>query len=265
MIDTHAHLDFDQFADDRDEVVKAALDAGIETIINIGTDLKSSRKSIELAEQYPQVYAVVGLHPHDAKHWDSKTDPARLERLADHPKVLAIGECGLDFYRNYSPASDQKRAFADQIAVARNVKLPLVIHNREAFDDTFEIMLRNSAHEVGGVMHCFAGTVEQAEQVIDYGFVISIGGRLTYKKSHDPEIASAVPLNKILLETDCPFLAPVPFRGKRNHPALLTHVRARLAELKQVDENKVDRVTSAAARALFGIGDESQKKTTEKD
>ncbi len=253
MIDTHAHLDFDQFDKDRESVISQATVAGVELIVNIGTDFRSSAISLALAEAYANIYAVVGLHPHDSKVWDSKTDPARLEKLADHPKVVAIGECGLDYYRNYSPHPDQKRAFADQIAVARNMKLPLVIHNRDAFPDTFDILLKNSAHKVGGVMHCFAGDVEQARQIVDYGFYISVGGRLTYKNSADPANAAAVPLEKILLETDCPFLTPAPLRGKRNHPALVALVRAKLAEIKQLDEDEVDDVTTAAAKKLFGL------------
>jgi len=235
MIDTHAHLDFDQFDTDRDAVIKIAQNEGVEIIINIGTDFPSSEKSIALAEEYPNIFATVGIHPHDAKTWDSQRDPARLEKLADHPRVVAIGEIGLDFYRNYSPHEDQKRAFADQIAVACNMRLPIVVHNREAFDDTFAMLLDNGAHEVGGVMHCFAGTPDEGWQTIDYGFLLSVGGRLTYKNSKDPAVAEAVPLDKVLLETDCPFLTPVPFRGKRNHPALLTHVRAALAKIKDVD------------------------------
>jgi len=257
MIDTHAHLDFDQFDSDRDAVIKVARSEGVELIVNIGTDFPSSEKSITLAEEYPSIYATVGTHPHDAKTWNSKTDPARLEKLAAHPRVVAIGEIGLDYYRNYSPHGDQKRAFADQIAVARNLHLPIVVHNREAFEDVFKMLLEGGAHDVGGVMHCFAGTVDQAWQTIDYGFYISVGGRLTYKNSGDVPVAKAMPLEKILMETDCPFLTPVPFRGKRNHPALVKYVLAKLAEIKQVAEDEVDRATTAAAKMLFGLNNET--------
>jgi TatD DNase family protein len=256
MIDTHAHLDFEQFDDDRAAVIDIAHNEGVEIIVNIGTDFLSSEKSIALAEQYAGVYATVGTHPHDAKTWNSKTDPARLEKLAAHSRVVAIGEIGLDYYRNYSPHGDQKRAFADQIAVARNLHLPIVVHNREAFDDVFSMLLNGGAHEVGGVMHCFAGTVDQAWQTIDYGFYISIGGRLTYKNSRDVPVAEAIPLEKILLETDCPFLTPEPFRGKRNHPALVKYVRAALARLKGMPELEVDRITSEAAMTLFKVNNE---------
>jgi len=262
MIDTHAHLDFDQFDTDRDAVIRIAHNEGVEIIINIGTDFASSEKSIELAENYPRIYATVGVHPHDAKTWNSKTDPARLEKLAAHPRVVAIGEIGLDFYRNYSPHEDQRRAFADQIAVARNMHLPIVVHNREAFDDVFDMLLDHGAHEVGGVLHCFAGTVEQAWLTIDYGFLISVGGRLTYNNSQDPAVAAAMPLDKILLETDCPFLTPVPFRGKRNHPALVKHVRAKLAEIKDIPEADVDNITTTAARKLFRLNEKTQNRET---
>ncbi len=254
MIDTHAHLDFDQFDNDRDSIVSLATAEGVETIINIGTDLASSRRSIELAETYEQVYATVGVHPHDAKTWE-KSHAAELEKMAEHPKVLAIGEIGLDYYRNYSPHDQQKRAFTDQIAVARNVGLPIVIHNRDAFGDVFQTLLENNAHEVGGVMHCFAGTVEEAWQTVDYGFIISVGGRLTYKNSQDVPVADKIPLEKIVLETDCPFLTPVPYRGKRNHPALVKYVRAKLAELKKMPEAEIDRITTQAARQAFGLPD----------
>lgn len=260
MIDTHTHLDFDQFDTDRDAVIQIALNEGVELIINIGTDFPSSQKSIELAEKYPQVYATVGIHPHDAKTWNSHTDPARLEKLAAHPRVVAIGEIGLDYYRNYSPHEDQRRAFADQIAVARNLHLPIVVHNREAFDDTFDMLLDHRAHDIGGVMHCFAGTPDQGWQTVDYGFLLSVGGRLTYKNSLDPAVAEAVPLEKILLETDCPFLTPMPFRGKRNHPALIKHVRAKLAEIKRVTEVEVDSVTTAAARKVFCLDEKTQNR-----
>jgi len=258
MIDTHAHLDFDQFDDDREAVIGIAHNEGVELIINIGTDFPSSEKSIALAEKYPGIYATVGMHPHDAKTWNSTPDAARLEKLAAHPRVIAIGEIGLDYYRNYSPHGDQKRAFADQIAVARNLHLPIVVHNREAFEDVFKMLLEGGAHDVGGVMHCFAGTVDQAWQTIDYGFYISVGGRLTYKNSRDVPVAAAVPLDKILLETDCPFLTPVPFRGKRNHPALVKYVQAKLAEIKHITEDEVNRVTTTAAQTLFGLNNEAK-------
>ncbi len=255
MVDTHAHLDFDQFDKDRESIIALAQAEGVETIINIGTDLESSRRSVELAESYEQIYATIGVHPHDAKDWESG-HAAELEEMAGHPKVLAIGEIGLDYYRNYSPPDQQKRAFIDQIAVARNAHLPIVIHNRDAFPDVLQTLVEHHAHEVGGVMHCFAGTVEQAWQTLDYGFIISFGGRLTYKKSQDVPVAEAIPLEKVVLETDCPFLTPVPYRGKRNHPALVKYVRAKLAELKGESEEEIDRVTTQTARMIFRIPDD---------
>ena len=258
MIDTHAHLDFPHFDTDREEVIRHAHEAGVEIIINVGADLVSSERSVALAQTHPAMYATVGVHPHDAKTWDSETAPARLEELAAHPCVVAIGEIGLDFYRNFSPREDQKRAFADQVTVARKMNLPIVVHNREAFPEVFEMLLEHHAHDVGGVMHCFAGTVQQAWQTIDYGFYISVGGRLTYPGSRDVAVVAELPLEKILLETDCPYLTPVPFRGKRNHPALVTYVRARIAEIKGVSEEQVDAVTTASARRLFRLADETK-------
>ena len=256
MIDTHAHLDFPQFDADREEIIRLAHQEGVELIINIGTDLAFSEKSVALAEAHPGIFATVGVHPHDAKTWDSKTSPARLEKLANHPRVVAIGEIGLDFYRNFSPREDQQRAFADQIAVARKMNLPIVVHNREAFADVFAMLLEHGAHEVGGVMHCFAGTVDEAWKTIDYGFYISVGGRLTYPNSRDVPVVAEIPLHRLLVETDCPYLTPAPFRGKRNHPTLVKYVRAKIAEIKGVSEEEVDAVTAASARALFRLDHE---------
>ncbi|HUU46909.1 MAG TPA: TatD family hydrolase [Acidobacteriota bacterium] len=253
MIDTHAHLDFDAFDADRTAVAKRARDAGIHTIINIGVDFDSCERVIALAEEYPGMYAAVGIHPHDAKTWDGDRAAARLAKLADHPKVVAIGEIGLDYYRNISPPKAQKRAFTEQIAVAQQLKLPIVIHNRDAFADVFEILLKTQAYAVGGVFHCFSGTPSEAQRTIDLGFHISVNGILTFPKATMAEVGRRARLDRILIETDCPFLAPQPYRGKRNEPAYVQLITEKLAEIRGVPIAEIERATDANARDLFNI------------
>lgn len=253
MIDTHAHLDFKDFDTDRDEVVRRAHEAGIHTIINIATDFESCERVLRLADHFPNMYAVLGVHPHDAKIWQGEKSAERLRRLASHKKTVAIGEIGLDYFRDLSPREQQRRAFIEQIAVARDLKLPIVIHNRDAFGDIFDVVLKEDAYMVGGVFHCFSGTVMEAQKTIDLGFHISVNGILTYKNSTMAEVGRAVRLDRILLETDCPFLAPHPHRGKRNEPAFVAQIAERLAELRGVGREDVSRQTDANAAMLFRI------------
>jgi TatD DNase family protein len=253
MIDTHAHLDFPDFNDDRDAVVAHALDAGIHTIINIATDFASCERVLKLADHYPNMYAVLGVHPHDAKTWQGDKSAQRLKQLASHHKVVAIGEIGLDYFRDHSPRDLQKKAFIEQIAVARELKLPIVIHNRDAFGDIFDVVLREDAYMVGGVFHCFSGTVVEAEKTIELGFHISVNGILTYKNATMAEVGKSVRLDRILLETDCPFLAPHPHRGKRNEPAYVSLVADRLAELRGINKSEISQQTDANAAQLFRI------------
>ncbi|MEW5702628.1 MAG: TatD family hydrolase [Candidatus Zixiibacteriota bacterium] len=253
MIDTHAHLDFPDFADDRDNVIARAHAAGVHTIINIATDFESCERILALAEAHASVCAVLGVHPHDAKTWGGEQSAARLKRLADHPKVVGIGEIGLDYYRKMSPRDLQKRAFIDQIAVARDLGLPIVIHNREAFDDIFAILLQTEAYANGGVFHCFSGTAPEAQKTIDLGFHISVNGILTFKDSGMARVATAARLDRILLETDCPFLAPHPHRGRRNEPAYIPIVAEKLAELRGLTVEEIGKVTDANAARLFSL------------
>jgi TatD DNase family protein len=176
-----------------------------------------------------------------------------LKKLAQHPKVVAIGEIGLDYYRNLSPKEQQKTAFVDQVAVAKELGLPIVIHNRDAFTDIFALLLETEAFDVGGVFHCFSGTVEEAQQTIDLGFHISVNGILTYKNATMAAVGAAMPLEKILLETDCPFLSPHPFRGKRNEPSYVAHIAEKLAEIRGTSLAEIDRVTDENAQRLFNL------------
>lgn len=253
MIDTHAHLDFPDFNEDRDAVVSRAHESGIHTIINIATDFESCERVLGLADHYPNMYAVLGVHPHDAKTWQGDKSAQKLKALASHKKVVAIGEIGLDYFRDHSPRDLQKKAFIEQIAVARELKLPIVIHNRDAFGDIFDVVLREDAYMVGGVFHCFSGTVIEAEKTIELGFHISVNGILTYKNATMAEVGKGVRLDRILLETDCPFLAPHPHRGKRNEPAYVSIVADRLAELRGISKADISQQTDANAAQLFRI------------
>lgn len=252
MIDSHCHLDFKQFDGRRDEVVAEARAAGVRTIINIGTDLSSSEKSVQLAERYDCILASVGVHPHDARKLDQSTLD-KMRRLAAHRKVVAIGEIGLDFYRDLSPREVQRRAFTEQLELAADLKLPVVIHTRESFSDTIEIVRPLARKLHGGVFHCFPGDIDDAQIVFDLGFVISVGGVTTYRNSRMGRLAAQVSLDKLLLETDSPYLTPVPHRGKVNQPAYVKHVCERVAELREEPFSEVEKITDRACEKLFGL------------
>jgi TatD DNase family protein len=253
VIDTHAHLDFKQFDKDREQVIDYALSNRVERIINIGVDLESSRNSVKLAEQYDQIYATVGFHPHDAKNLTGES-LKEIEKLAQHEKVVAIGEIGLDFYRNLSPQKDQIKAFKKQIDLAKRLKLPIVVHVRDAWDDAITALKESEAESVGGVLHSFTGNSTQAEQARCLSFHLSFNGMLTYPDSKTSQVARDVPLDSILVETDCPYLAPVPHRRKRNQPAYVKFVLQRLSELfLPLTFEDVERVTTLNACQLFKL------------
>ena len=252
MIDSHCHLDFDAFDGIRDRTVAEANDAGVHTIVNIGVDLNTSRRSIELAERFDCVYATVGVHPHDAKTCN-QTTLSELRILAAHRKVVAIGEIGLDFYRDLSPRRIQKEVFRQQLELAVELKKPIVIHTRDSFNETVKIVEEFASSLVGGVFHCFPGDVNDARRVIDLGFVVGLGGVVTFPRSGMSRVASEIPLNKIVLETDAPFIAPVPHRGKTNRPAYVAYVCNRIAELRDITTEEVDTVTDTACRNLYRL------------
>lgn len=253
MIETHAHLDFPDFDGDRGLAIARAQEAGVHTIINIGTDFDSCERILALAEQHDRLFAVLGIHPHDAKSWDGDRSAQRLKRLADHPKVVGIGEIGLDYFRDHSPRDQQKAVFIEQIAIARELKLPIVIHNRDAFNDLFMILLREKGYEVGGVMHCFSEGVEEAIKTIDLGFHLSVNGILTYKNSSMAAVGQSSRLDRLLLETDCPFLTPSPHRGERNEPSYIPLVAERLAQLRECPVDEVITATDTNATRLFRL------------
>ena len=244
MIDSHCHLDDSKFDGDRDETIQRAREAGVDRLVAIGTgngppDLEAG---IRLAELYPFFYATVGVHPHDASKANEETW-AELERLAGHPKVVAIGEIGLDYHYDFSPRPVQKEAFEIQIAIAKKVGKPVVIHTREAWDDTIAML---SGRSESGIMHCFTGDPEMARQALDLGFHLSFGGVITFPKAEPVrESARLAPEDRILVETDCPYLAPVPHRGKRNEPAFMVETARRLAEVRGVTAERIAGATTA--------------------
>jgi TatD DNase family protein len=250
VIDTHAHLDFKQFDQDRSKVITYAFSNGVEKIINIGVDLKSSESSIKLTEEHEQIYATVGFHPHDAKNLTEES-LKQITKLAQHKKVVAIGEIGLDFYRNLSPKEDQIRAFRKQIALATELELPMVVHVREAWEPALAILRETGAGVAGGVLHSFSGNSEQAKTAQDMGFYLGLNGTLTYPKSRIQSVAREISLDSIVVETDCPFLSPAPHRGKRNQPAYVKFVLERLSDLFRLDHASVGRIAYPIRDSLY--------------
>ncbi|WP_102029479.1 TatD family hydrolase [Salirhabdus sp. Marseille-P4669] len=253
LFDTHVHLNADQFEDDMEEVIDRAKQAGVDYMVVVGFDRVTIPKAISIAESHENIYAAVGWHPVDAIDM-TEDDLKWIEELAAHPKVVAIGEMGLDYHWDKSPKEIQKEVFRKQIALAKKVKLPIIIHNREATEDIVEILQEENAQEVGGIMHCFSSTPEIAEQCLEMNFYISLGGPVTFKNAKEPkEVAKVVPINKLLIETDCPYLAPHPYRGKRNEPAYVKLVAEKIAELKEMSLEELEEHTTKNAKKLFGI------------
>jgi TatD DNase family protein len=260
LVDTHAHLDFSKFDDDRAAAIDRARAAGVAAIVNVGVDLNSSRRAVRLAEQYESIYAAVGMHPHDAKKLDGAT-LAELRELAQKPTVVAVGEIGLDYYRDLSPREVQRRAFQAQLAWAAKLGKPVIIHDRDAHEEIMNTLTKwaqglTSSTLSGrlGVLHTFSGDLDMAKRAIDLGFYISISGPVTYRNARQlPEIVRALPLDRLLVETDCPFLAPEPHRGKRNEPAYTRLVAKRIAELKGIPFDDLARATTTNAHRLFKL------------
>ncbi|MBI5583881.1 MAG: TatD family hydrolase [Deltaproteobacteria bacterium] len=265
-IDSHAHLDMKDFDPDRGEVLQRAWDQGFAAVITIGIDLESSRQAVALAGAEARVWATVGLHPHEAGGFDSR-QVSEIKSLIANEKVLAVGEVGLDFFRNYAPPARQKECFRAMIALAREVSRPLVVHDREAHEDVLNILKEEKAEEVGGIFHCFSGDWPMARRCLDLHFLLSVTGALTYKKgSILEEVVRRAPLESLLLETDAPFLTPHPFRGKRNEPVQLLHTAARMAEIRRMGLEELGRViyenTCRAFRKKFKSEIRSTKSET---
>ncbi|SHT12084.1 deoxyribonuclease TatD [Mycobacteroides abscessus subsp. abscessus] len=253
LFDTHVHLNAEQFSEDLNEVIDRARMEGVQYMVVVGFDRPTIIKAMELIEEYDFIYASIGWHPVDAIDMRDE-DLEWIEELARHPKVVAIGEMGLDYYWDKSPKEVQQEVFRKQIQLAKKVKLPIVIHNREATADIVTILREESAAEVGGIMHCFSGSVEVAKECVEMNFYISLGGPVTFKNAKKPkEVAQEIPLKKLLIETDCPYLAPHPYRGKRNEPSYVKLVAEQIAELKGLSYEEVSQVTTENAKILFGI------------
>jgi TatD DNase family protein len=250
LIDSHAHLDFPQFDQDRDAAIARARGAGLVSILNVGTDLPSSRAAVELAEQYDFIHAAVGVHPHDAKTVTADVLD-ELRTLAEHPKVVAIGEIGLDYYRDLSPRPVQRQAFSDQLALALELGLPVVVHSREAHGDVLAIL---RGWEGTGVLHSYSGGPRLLAEVLSLGFVIGISGPVTFRKAASlREVAASVPAGRLLVETDCPYLTPEPHRGRRNEPAYVRYVAAAVARARDESVEDVAESTCDNARRLFEL------------
>jgi len=252
LVDTHAHLQWASFNRDREEVICRAREVGVENIVNIGFDVEGSKKAIELAEKHAGVSATVGIHPHNASQLTQDILNV-LRKLSENPKVVAIGEIGLDYYRNLSPRESQIKAFEAQLSLAEELRLPVVIHDRNAHADILEILSRLKG-KMKIIMHCFSGSREMAEQCLRYGFYISFAGPVTFPNARRlHEAAKMIDVNKILLETDSPWLAPQEVRGKRNEPAFLPFIAKRMAELKGISMDKLVEVTTKNAREVFQL------------
>jgi TatD DNase family protein len=257
LIDTHCHLTFEQLAGDVDAVIDRSLAAGVVGWITVGTDPQHNRKAVELAERFGNMYVAVGIHPHDAKDVTAET-VAELKDLARTEKVVAVGETGLDFHYNFSPRQNQRRVFEAQLEIARELNLPVVIHCREAFDETIDILeqfIGLKGRLKGVVFHCFSGSAQQARIVLDQGFYISFTGVVTFKNAEKArQTAKIVPLERLMLETDCPYMSPAPMRNQKiNEPALMVHTARFLAELKKIEPVDFAQAVTATSKSFFGL------------
>ena len=251
LIDSHAHLEMPEFKKDLEGVVRRAMESGVEYIFTVGTEEKDWRRALEIANTHPSIYAILGIHPHNAKEIDDQTYPL-LKDLCKNKKVKAYGEIGLDFFRNLSPRDIQLKRFREQIELAKELGLPIVVHDREAHQETMEILKSEKAEKCGGIIHCFSGDYEMAKVCIDMGFYISIPGSITFKNAESfREIVKRIPLDSLLVETDAPFLTPEPFRGKRNEPSYVRYTAQKVAEIKKVSFEKVAEVTTENAFKVY--------------
>ncbi len=253
LVDTHAHIDIEEFDPDREEVLKRAFEGGVAAIVNAAFDLESSRRAVDLACRHRGLYAMAGIHPHDA----GEAPEGYLEilgALARNPAVVALGEMGLDYYRHLSPRPAQQKVFREQLALARELDMPAVIHDRDAHGDVLNILKRDGAPRRGGIMHCYSGSWEMAVECMKRGFYISIAGPVTYPNARKlKEIAVRLPLERVLVETDCPYLAPQDHRGKRNEPAYVRYVAEEIARLKGMAPEQFSRASAANAAAVLGV------------
>jgi len=253
LIDSHAHLEMPDFKRDLEQVIQRAKESGVGYIFTVGTEKKDWKRALEIADSHPSIYAILGVHPHHAKEVDDQTYPT-LRELCRNGRVKAYGEIGLDFFRNLSPRDIQLKRFREQIALAKELRLPMVVHDREAHQETLEILKSEKAEECGGIIHCFSGDYAMAKACMGMGFYISIPGNITFKNAEGlREIVKNIPLESLLVETDAPFLTPDPFRGKRNEPSYVRYTTDKVAEIKKVPFEKVAEVTSENALRVYRL------------
>lgn len=253
LIDTHVHLNADQYDEDLQEVIDRALEEGIDRMFVVGFDTKTIERTMKLIDEYEFIYGIIGWHPVDAI--DCTEERLEwIEKLSKHPKIIGIGEMGLDYHWDKSPKDVQKEVFRKQIALAKRVQLPIIIHNREATQDCVDILKEENASEIGGIMHSFSGSNEIVDEILKMNFYISLGGPVTFKNAKQPkEVAQHVPLDRLLVETDAPYLSPHPYRGKRNEPARVKLVAEQIAELRGISYEEVCEATTQNAERLFKL------------
>ena len=253
LFDTHMHLNARQYEEDQEEVIQRATEAGVPTMVVVGFDDETIPLAIELAEKYDHIYAAVGWHPVDAI--DCKPEHLDwLESLTKHPKVVALGEMGLDYHWDKSPKEVQQEVFRKQIRLAKKLQMPIIIHNREATADVIRILQEEDVAEIGGIMHCYSGTLEEVQPCLDMNFYISLAGPVTFKNAKEvKEVAKIIPLDRLLIETDAPYLAPHPYRGKRNEPSYVKLVAEEIARLREMDFATICEITTRNAFDIFGI------------
>jgi TatD DNase family protein len=255
FVETHSHLDFDEFDADREEVIKRALDAGVRILINVGASLDSSKRAVELAHKYPCIFAAVSVHPHDSHTVDDKV-LAEIDELASDLRVVAIGETGLDFYRNLSPQEVQKRVFLDFIAIAKKHNKPLIVHSRDSTSEAISVIAETKP-TAGGVFHCYSSSVENAKRIFQLGFLVSVAGNITFSNAEKLRSKIAqLPIENLMLETDSPYLAPQQYRGKRCEPAYIPLVASEVARLHALSIETVAEITTKNAKRVFRISED---------
>jgi TatD DNase family protein len=253
LIDSHAHLEMPEFKKDLEEVLQRARASGVGTIFTVGTEEKDWGRALEIANSHAWIYAILGVHPHNAREIDDRTYSI-LRKICQEEKVRAFEEIGLDFFRNHSPRDVQLKRFREQVGLARELKLPIVIHDRDAHEETLEVLRSERARDCGGIIHCFSGDLDMARKCMDMGFYISVPGSITYKNAERfQKIVRELPLDSLLVETDAPYLTPVPFRGKRNEPAYVRYTAEKLAEIKQIPFEKMAEATTDNALRVFRL------------
>lgn len=253
LFDSHAHYNDEKFNDDRDALLSSMNENNVGLILNSCSEIAEIPDILALCEKYPFMYASIGVHPHEAEGLTEK-DMDILREYSKNPRVKAIGEIGLDYFYDFSPRDTQKKWFARQVELAKELGLPVVIHDRDAHKDSMDILREHNVRDCGGVFHCYAGSVEMAKEILDWGMYIAFGGSLTFKKSVRPkEVAAYVPLDRIVIETDCPYLTPEPHRGKRNSSLYIHYVAEKLAEIKGISAEEVENATFENAKRLFKI------------